>query len=349
MKKNIMKFSAYLCAVTMLVSVIAMPSYVLAETVPTLISVGETESLNVIETLVESITLDEGEELNIDDITDEELLEAEPSELPEAVEDLALTTRLQGMMLLDVEGNGEVYYIDPVTEGKEYLADGEAAQLLLKRKALGINEENFSKLVMGENKDEPSVCEESALGKRLRGRIVLRVEENGEAYWILPTNCRAYYAGTFEASYELMKRFSLGIVKNDLAKIPDNKRQKMKTALRLSVYAHADNNDMTLENAKDDLKKEVNTIKVCMEDFRVSYDGEMTSETNKTRVGTCVQKSNMPRISEDRGDEIKEMIKETREERKESASIGQRQGLRDINMRQIAEKVRKMIANRAGQ
>ncbi len=115
---------------------------------------------------------------------------------------------------------------------------------LLERKALGISEENFTKLTLGEEKEDSNVCEDSKMGKRLRGKIVIRVEENGEAYWIYPENCRAYYAGTFDAAYELMRNFSMGIKKNDLAKVKDNERQKVKTAYRYAVYAYAEDNEL---------------------------------------------------------------------------------------------------------
>jgi hypothetical protein len=298
--------------------------------------------------LIEAVTSDDEEELDIEDITDEELLEAEPSDLPNVEEDSALTEKLAGRMLLDVEGNGEVYYVDPVTGGKEYLADGESAQLLLRRRALGINEANFAKLILGEEKDDASVCEENELGSRLRGRIVLRTEENGEAYWILPTNCRAYYAGTYEASYELMKKFSLGIVKKTLAKIRNNNRQKMKNALRLAVYAHAEDNDMTLKEAREDLQDEVVSIKACMEDSRANDTEKSTGEVHRERVRTCVQSSEMPKISQERREEIKETIQETRQARKESAEAGQKKGLGDFNIGQIFQRVKQMIQNRIG-
>jgi len=353
MKKEFMKFSASICAVTMLLTPFMALNYASAEeaevisATPELVSgASDEEELEDVVELLEVVTTNEEEALELENITDEELLEAEPSELPIVEEDPELLQRLSGRMLLDVDGNGEVYYVDPVTGGKEYLADGESAQLLLRRRALGINEENFAKLTLGEEKDEASVCEESELGLRLKGRIVLRTEENGEAYWIYPENCRAYYAGTFEASYELMKKFSLGIAKRNLAKIRNNNRQKLKNAFRVSVYAHAEDENMTLAEARKDLKDEVESIRTCMDDFRATSEERPTREENKERVLTCVQNSGMPRISQERRDEIRETIKETREERRASILNGVKKNLADFNMKKVFERAKQIIQKR---
>lgn len=255
---------------------------------------------------------------DITSISDEELTEAEPSELPETAEDEGLAEQLAGEMLLDVEGNGEVYYIDPVDGGKEYLADGDAAHRLLQRSALGINEENFAKLTQGTEKDEASVCETSELGKRLRGRIVLRVEMNGEAWWIFPRNCRAYYVGTHEAAYELMRNFSLGITKQNLAKVRDTKRQMLKRAVRFSVYAYAEDNDLSLEEARDFVKDEAANVRQCIKDSGVVVDENATRNEKKLAFRTCLADSDLPEVTMERRAEIKDTIAEARKERMEN-------------------------------
>jgi hypothetical protein len=269
-------------------------------------------------------------DVEAEEITDEELTEAEPSELPEADEDEELAEDLAGEMLLDVEGNGEVYYIDPVDGGKEYLANGGAAHRLLERSALGINEENFAKLTQGTVKDEESVCETSDLGKRLKGRIVLRVEMNGEAWWIFPRNCRAYYVGTHEAAYELMRDFSLGVTKENLAKVRDTKRQKLKRAVRFSVYAYAEDNDISLEEARDFVKDEAKEVRQCIKDSGVVIDEEATRADKKLAFRTCLADSDLPEVTKERRAEIKETIAEVREERQDGET-----NLRAINVRKV--------------
>lgn len=250
----------------------------------------------------------------VDGISDEELLEAEPSDLPPAEEDEELTERMYGKMLLDVEGNGEVYYVDPVTGGKEYLADGTSAHRLLERRALGITEANFAKLIQGDVKEDSSICDESLIGERLSGRIVLRVEENGEAYWINPDNCRAYYAGTFDAAYALMRDLSTGIKKDDLAKVRNNERQRVKSAYRYAVYAYAEDNDLDLATSRDELKDDITAMRDCMKEAGFASRDKKSFEERLAQVKTCATATDMPTISKERREEIKATIKAVREE-----------------------------------
>jgi len=171
----------------------------------------------------------------------------------------------------------------------------------------------------------------------------LRTEKNGESFYILPTNCRAYYAGTFEASYQLMKQFSLGIAKKNLAKVPNNKRQKMKNALRLSVYAHAEDNDMDLKEARKDLKEEVNKVKICIDALRDANEEKPTKEEHRERVLTCTKQSGMPMIDEERRESIKENIQETRQERGEGKN---KKSLKDFDMKKIFEKIKERRSER---
>ena len=261
----------------------------------------------------------EAVKINIDDFSEDELTEAEPDEIPESTDD-SLTDSLTGQMLLDVEGNGEVYYnvlpedSEDGQGGKEYLADGKAAYSLLQRRALGINEENFAKLTIGEERNDENVCRFSSLGRRLKGRIVIRVQKHGEAYYIYPKNCRAYYTGTFDAAYQLMRKLSLGITKANLAHVRDNARQKAKRAFRHLVYAKAEELDISLEEAKTQIKDEVKSLHSCLKDARADKTSDVSLAQHKDAVRACVQNSDLPRINKARAKAIRNTIHELRQE-----------------------------------
>lgn len=55
---------------------------------------------------------------------------------------------------------------------------------------------------------------------RLRGQILLSVEERGEAWYVHPKTGVRYYLGTPNDMLSVMRRFGLGITNADLAKIP---------------------------------------------------------------------------------------------------------------------------------
>jgi len=57
-------------------------------------------------------------------------------------------------------------------------------------------------------------------GKRFIGRILLRVENKGEAWYLSPKTNQAHYLANGAAAYQLMREQGVGISNQDLAKIP---------------------------------------------------------------------------------------------------------------------------------
>lgn len=52
------------------------------------------------------------------------------------------------------------------------------------------------------------------------GRILLQVEEHGEAWYVVPEIEQRYYLRDGDAAYEALRLFGLGITNDDLSKIP---------------------------------------------------------------------------------------------------------------------------------
>ncbi len=57
----------------------------------------------------------------------------------------------------------------------------------------------------------PVTSEASALSTKLSGRIVLSVEENGEAWYVNPTDSRRYFLGRPADAFRVMRELGLGI------------------------------------------------------------------------------------------------------------------------------------------
>lgn len=62
---------------------------------------------------------------------------------------------------------------------------------------------------------------DQALTGRLLGRILLQVEERGEAWYVNPRDGRRYYMPDGEAAYEIMRFLSLGITNENLEQIEE--------------------------------------------------------------------------------------------------------------------------------
>lgn len=62
---------------------------------------------------------------------------------------------------------------------------------------------------------------DNALVNRLRGRILLQVEQRGEAWYLDPVSNRRYYLANGDVAFQMLRRFGLGITNSDLARIPE--------------------------------------------------------------------------------------------------------------------------------
>jgi hypothetical protein len=125
------------------------------------------------------------------------------------VKDDGLAKRLAGKILIQTEKNGEAWYVNPKTYKRIYLKDGNAAFTIMRKYGLGITNEDFEKLHSGDKE----------MLERLKGKIVLRVQENGEAYYINPTDKKLYYLKDGFAAYGIMRNLGLGITNDNISRI----------------------------------------------------------------------------------------------------------------------------------
>jgi hypothetical protein len=119
-------------------------------------------------------------------------------------------SRLRGYILLQVEQHGEAWYVQPTDGARYYMKDGPTAYQMMRKFGLGMTETDYARLAAGN----------TTLISRLRGRIVLRVQAHGEAYYIHP-NGTVQYLRDGQAAYDVMRGMSLGISDRDLAAITE--------------------------------------------------------------------------------------------------------------------------------
>ncbi|MBN1778614.1 MAG: fibronectin type III domain-containing protein [Candidatus Buchananbacteria bacterium] len=129
--------------------------------------------------------------------------------------DSSLTSRLKGNILLQVQEHGEAWYVDPNSLKKYYMKDGATAYQMLRKFGLGIKDSDLAKIP---TEGDDSLGDQ-ALVNRLRGRILLQVEQNGEAWYINPKDGKRYYLKNGDEAYKIMRFLSLGITNSDLRKI----------------------------------------------------------------------------------------------------------------------------------
>jgi len=129
--------------------------------------------------------------------------------------DSNIVNRLKGYILLQAESHGEAWYINPTNGKRYYMKDGATAYQMLRNFGLGITDANLVKIpVDGDNEKYPSSV------NQLLGRIMLQVEQHGEAWYLYPKTRKRYYMKDGDTAYQMMRNFGLGITNADLNKIP---------------------------------------------------------------------------------------------------------------------------------
>jgi len=135
--------------------------------------------------------------------------------LPISAKAAGLGQNLSGQILLNVEVNGEAWYIYPDNYKRYYLGRPADAFKIMRELGLGINEIDFQKIAQAGTNVEGDLD----LTRRLSGRIVIRVNKYGEAWYIYPKDLKKYYLGRPSDAFKIMRELSLGISRENLAKI----------------------------------------------------------------------------------------------------------------------------------
>ncbi|MCX6796782.1 MAG: PA14 domain-containing protein, partial [Candidatus Falkowbacteria bacterium] len=117
-----------------------------------------------------------------------------------------LATQLKGKILLQVESHGEAWYINPGDAKRYYLGRPVDAFNLMRTLGLGVSNADFAKF----NGFAP---------KNLAGKILLKVQDKGQAYYANPTDLKLYYLGRPADAFNIMRQLGLGISNKNLDKI----------------------------------------------------------------------------------------------------------------------------------
>ncbi len=123
------------------------------------------------------------------------------------VEAQSLASKVAGRILLQVEAQGEAYYVNPLDLKKYYLGRPSDAFNVMRFFGLGISNNNLNTFLKNGAKSN------------LAGRILLQVEAQGQAYYVNPINLKLYYLGRPSDAFKIMRELGLGITNNNLNQI----------------------------------------------------------------------------------------------------------------------------------
>lgn len=140
-----------------------------------------------------------------------------------------LTDRLKGRILLQTESLGEAWYVRPDTGSRVYMGRPSDAFELMRSLGLGVSNEDLNKIPVGsarnttdeaESRDPDPFSIDRNFAQRLRGKILLQVQRNGEAWYVYPIDSRRYFLGRPSDAFKIMRELGLGITNRDLYDIP---------------------------------------------------------------------------------------------------------------------------------
>ncbi len=138
----------------------------------------------------------------------------------------SLSQKLSGRILLDVARSGRAWYLNPVDLRRYYLGRPADAFAVMRQLGLGITSQKLAQIPSStiavdwaSTSNTSTLAYDLALTQQVKGRILIDVENNGEAWYVNPVDLRRYYLGRPADAFAVMRQLGLGISTVDLAHI----------------------------------------------------------------------------------------------------------------------------------
>lgn len=117
-----------------------------------------------------------------------------------------LKQKLMGRIVVAVQTHGDIYYVNPKDKQTYLIGSSASALSMLAKQGVGISEKDYKSLVASKAK-----------AKKLAGRIVLRTQAHGEAYYINPVTFSLNFMGSQKQLAAIIKSYGRNVNDADLA------------------------------------------------------------------------------------------------------------------------------------
>jgi hypothetical protein len=125
--------------------------------------------------------------------------------LTDKIKRLSLEKKLTGRILIQVQANGEAWYLNPDDKKRYFLARPTDMFNIMRKFGLGATHKYIT-----ENKVFPA---------KMAGKILIDVEDKGRAYYINPTDRQKYSLACPSYAFYVVRKLGLGIGNADLDKL----------------------------------------------------------------------------------------------------------------------------------
>jgi hypothetical protein len=125
--------------------------------------------------------------------------------LTDKIKRLSLEKKLTGRILIQVQANGEAWYLNPDDKKRYFLARPTDMFNIMRKFGLGATHKY--------------ITETKVFPVRLSGKILIDVEDKGRAYYINPTDRQKYSLACPSHAFYVVRKLGLGITNADLDKI----------------------------------------------------------------------------------------------------------------------------------
>lgn len=136
-----------------------------------------------------------------------------------ATETDVLYERVKGRIILEVEKNGEAYFVSPATKKMFPLGRPSEAFALMKKVGIGISNNDLEKIPLSTD-----ISANTLFSSKHKGKIFLQVQSKGEAWYVNPQDGKRYFLGRPDDAFAMMKKLGLGISDKNFSKISSFKR-----------------------------------------------------------------------------------------------------------------------------
>jgi exopolysaccharide biosynthesis protein len=123
--------------------------------------------------------------------------------------------RLAGQIVYTAENNNEFWLVSSTTKQRTLVSDYKTTLGTFKDKFAGISEINFKKI----SSFGSAIKNNLDLAKKFIGKIILRVERHGEAWYVSPSDLQKYNISTTTSLFKLLPQLATQITPSELAQI----------------------------------------------------------------------------------------------------------------------------------